>query len=196
MNVLFISAHADDEIAYLGTLNKHAKRGDKVKVIIASNGEALGNPEQRMEDSKRTLEKFGAEVKFLGLQDTMITENRTTITLLELHTKGITRAYIHTPNDTHQDHRNLSRASMVACRNVPQIFRFESPSNTKFRPNWFVEIKKFINKKVSLMQKYKLPGKQWYMETEAIKGTAMHRGVPHGLKYAEAFEVVRYVEKN
>ena len=58
-----------------------------------------------------------------------------------------THVYTHCAEDTHQDHRAVHAASLVAARGVPNVYCYQAPSSTvEFRPNRFVDITEFIKR--------------------------------------------------
>jgi len=202
MKILVIGAHPDDyELGMSGTIMKHVAEGHEVHGIIATNGDVIGRGSERQNEAKITAKFLGLKsVTFLNMKDTKIEPNKEAIDKIEAHIKRVfpDRIYIHSVNDTHQDHRNLSRATLSAARNVKQILFYESPSSDiNFVPNFFVNITNYIERKVECLRLFdsllKL-GDRRYLEIEAIKGGAFFRGYQCKVKYAEAFEVFRYLE--
>jgi len=202
MKVLIIGAHPDDyELGMGGTIAKHVKDSDEVYSIIVSDGEKIGSAEERKKEAKKSSEFLKIKkVYFLGLPDTKISEGSETIDKIEEIVNDINpdRVYTHSSFDTHQDHRNVSKATVSACRNVKHILFFESPSSENdFCPNFFVDISDYLQIKIDALNIYKSlekNGSKRYLEIEAIKGGAYFRGYQAGLKYAEAFKVFRIIE--
>ena len=86
---------------------------------------------------------------------------------------------------------------MAAGRKVRQILFFESPSSDlDFRPTFFVDITNFIDKKMKTLSIYRslLKMNKRYFEIEAIKSNAIFRGYQGNVKFAESFEVFRFLE--
>ena len=68
MNILAIGAHPDDiEFGCAAVLIKEIKRGNVVKLLVLSRGEAgsKGTPEGREEESRKAAALMGASIEFL-----------------------------------------------------------------------------------------------------------------------------------
>ena len=99
---------------------------------------------------------------------------------------------------------------MTAFRPEPrekleQLITFEVPSATDFRilkntknflPNYFVNIEKFLKFKIKAIKCYKQELKKYphSRSINGIKNLNKIRGNQSGLKYAEAFEIIRKIE--
>ena len=72
-NILAIFAHPDDEVlACGGTLVKRFNNGDKIKIIILSNGCGSRNNSSKEEIKKKELKGANRQVKFLGTHSVCI----------------------------------------------------------------------------------------------------------------------------
>ena len=118
--------------------------------------------------------------------------------------------YTHYAHDLNVDHRLACQATITACRPMPgaptrKIFSFETLSATEwqikdfrqFAPNHYVDISKYLKQKQSLLKIYNdemrpYPHPRSY---EGIEILAKYRGLEVGLKAAEAFVIVRSIEK-
>ena len=149
MNIIAIGAHPDDiEYGCGGTLMRHIKRGDNVTFIVMSRGEKGGDPESRVREAREAARKIGADLKMFEYPDADIPQGHEVIDKLENVIKELkpTRVYTHSVKDTHQDHRNIAYATLVAARLVPEIFAYESPSlYLNFSPNYYVDISSYID---------------------------------------------------
>ena len=112
---------------------------------------------------------------------------------------------IYIPNPSYnQDHRTVYNAAMVALRPhdlnhfVKKVLIYEQPqvylwNNTsrEFKPNYYVPIN--INKKIKA---YKLMATQvrTFRSPEMLKATALLRGGQGNFKYAEGFQIIRWVD--
>ena len=117
------------------------------------------------------------------------------------------RIYTNHFNDLNVDHRTVFNATMTACRPVnfivKEIFSFEVLSSTewnyplKFNPNYFVNIKNQLSKKISAMKCFKSEIKKFPhpRSPEGIKTSASKWGSVAGFDAAEAFEIIRKIEK-
>mgnify|MGYP001616718961 FL=1 len=202
MNILIVGAHPDDyELGMAGTIKKHITEGHNIISIIMSNGEAIGDTNKRVKEAKKSAKFLGINtIYFLKFKDTKISSGIESINKIEQIIKKhkIDRIYTHSLRDTHQDHRNTCLAVLSAGRNVKQILFFESPSsNLDFRPTFFIDISSYLKEKINSLKIYKslLKLKKRYLEIKAITDSASFRGYQSNLKYAECFEVFRFIEK-
>ena len=120
--------------------------------------------------------------------------------------------FTHHSMDLNIDHRKTHQAVVTATRPVPGmkpicLFSFETPSSTEwqtndsdkaFLPNFFIEINKndLIAKQKALKayttecKEYPHPRSQ-----KSLEIIAQRWGLNIGVKYAEAFRLIRYIEK-
>src|SRR5437016_14492169 len=120
MNILAIGAHPDDlEILCGGTLARFAQRGDRVTMLIMSDGSA-GHAEIpaaelaaiREREARAAVAVIGAEFVWLGLRDEFVFNDEPTRILLLNAIRAARPELIltHHPDDYHPDHRSVSRA--------------------------------------------------------------------------------------
>jgi len=199
MKILVIGAHPDDyELGMAGTILSHVDKGDTVYAILATDGGVLEDGKKRLDEAKEVANFMGIkEVFYLGLKDTEITDGKSTIDLIEKIIDKINpdRIYTHGRTDTHQDHRNLSNASLSAARRVKQVLFFESPSTqTDFGPNFFVDITDYMDKKLEALKLYESVGQLRYFEKDSVIAGAKFRGFQCNRKQAESFHIFRFLE--
>jgi len=114
----------------------------------------------------------------------------------------------HSESDVHIDHQRTFQATLQATRpssdNVDMVLSFEILSSTEknftkeFLPNYFVEINQdSLKKKFTAMKSYKTETKKYPFSRSliSIKNLAMYRGAQSGNDYAEAFKIIRLIEK-
>jgi LmbE family N-acetylglucosaminyl deacetylase len=59
-------------------------------------------------------------------------------------------------------HRAAHAASLVAARDVPNVYCYQSPSSTvEFRPNRFVDITEYMKRKLQAIGVYKARSTAW-----------------------------------
>ena len=87
-----------------------------------------------------------------------------------------TIVYTHSVHDLHQDHRNVHRAAMVACRRVGRVYCFQSPSATvDYRPTHFVTVDDYVGRKLKVIDAFgSQAGIRDYLEPELITATARY----------------------
>ncbi len=194
--ILAIGAHPDDvEIGCGGTLASHAERGDRVVILTLTAGEQAGDSSVRSRESVASASHLGAELVLERLADTRISEGPTTIDAIESVIRRLdpSAVYVHTESDRHQDHRNVHRAAMVATRNVPNVFCYQSPSTTtSFSPTRFVPIAEQMSTKLELLKLYDSQSStKAYLAPELIEATAVYWSRFARASHVEPFEVVR-----
>jgi LmbE family N-acetylglucosaminyl deacetylase len=197
---LFVGAHPDDiEIGAGGTAAKHAKRGDEVHFLILSCGERSGNPSIRKKEAERSAKILGVKsVKFGAFQDTKVPVGVDAINAIEERIRKIDAYRVYGPSisDYHQDHRNLAYSIVAATRKVPQVLAIELPNvHLQFDPKYYIEIDDTMKLKELAIETFQSQSKKYYMTKEAVRALARYRGYLIGAKYAEAFEIVRMLER-
>ncbi len=99
-----------------------------------------------------------------------------------------------TMNDVHQDHHTIAEESMRAFK-FKSIISYELPwNNFSFSTSCFVHLNEnHIQKKVEALKAYHSQAHRSYSDEDFIRSVARTRGVQIGTKYAEAFEIVRWI---
>ncbi len=196
--ILFIGAHPDDvEIGSGGCMARHFTQGDSINILTLSSGGSGGHFATRREEAKKAAEIFHANLFLKDLTDTEIS-HVDTINLIDEVVQQIepTHVYTHSIHDVHQDHRNVHHASIVACRGVPNLYCYLSPSTSiYFKPNLFVEITNYIDKKLEVLAVYKSQvSKRPYLQEDMIRATARYWGRYSNYGLAEPMEIMRQTE--
>ncbi len=195
--VLAIGAHPDDsEIGCAGALARHHAEGDNINILTLSLGESGGDSHIRKRESESAAEMLKAKLFMSDLTDTQISDGASTIRVIEEVVEKIkpTHIYTHSQHDNHQDHRNTFLAAMVACRNVPNLYCYMSPSTTMdYKPNLFIEISNYMEHKINTLEVYKSQlERRSYLHANIIRATALYWGrfVSYG-STVEPMEVIR-----
>jgi len=99
-------------------------------------------------------------------------------------------------SDTHQDYQTISQEGFRAFKKI-SIVGYEMPyNNLSFSTNLFVVLEEeHVSKKVQALRCYKSQASKIYATADFIMSLASVRGTQIGVKYAEAFEVIRWVIK-
>jgi LmbE family N-acetylglucosaminyl deacetylase len=97
-------------------------------------------------------------------------------------------------NDTHQDHLTIAQEGFRAFKDR-SILGYEIPWNNKtFNTECFILLdEQQIRAKVRALKCYKSQLARPYANEKFIRSLAVTRGTQIGAKYAEAFEVIRWV---
>lgn len=199
--VLAIGAHPDDvEIGCGGTLAKHQATGDALYILTLSRGAAGGDVNQRTVEAHRAAALLGAKLEIGSLPDTQMSSGPETIGIIENAVRQLqpTHVYTHCIEDTHQDHRAVHAATLVAARGVPNVYCYQAPSSTvEFRPNLFIDITDFIKKKIEAIDSYKSQtARMEALEPDVILSTARYWGRFAGYVLAEPMRIVRQRDSN
>lgn len=97
-------------------------------------------------------------------------------------------------NDVHQDHHTIAEEGLRAFK-FSSILCYEIPwNNFTFNTSSFVHLEeRHIKRKIAALTKYKSQAHRSYADEEFIRSLARTRGVQIGARYAETFDVVRWV---
>lgn len=219
MTVLVIAPHPDDEILGCGgIMAKRAEAGDDVWVCIMSEGK---RPMYSKEFVKEEFREMQIAHRNVGvghfIKVALPTARLDTIPQYKLNgiltdivdTVQPDEVFIPHRGDMHRDHQIVADAAMVALRpnrshKVKRVLAYEVLSETDwnipntqnaFIPNVYEDITKQINFKLMAMEGYKSQLREYpaARSLEGIKALAVHRGVTVGVKYAEAFMLIREV---
>ncbi len=201
--IVCFGAHPDDiEIGMGGTASKLAGMGYDVNLIIATlpNFIKTDRKEERKKESMISAKVMGCKnPEFLDLSPDEITFHRKFVTQINEIIKKYNPEAVFTQwiGDTHQDHQNLTRAVIAACRDQNDLFMYETTipggvSESAFRPQLYVDVTKTLEIKKNALdcfdsQKIRC-GPMWI---DAIVGRCSYRGYQIDTKYAEAFEVIK-----
>ena len=99
-------------------------------------------------------------------------------------------------NDLHQDHSTVSVEGIRAFKDTA-VLGYEIPwNNIEFHTEAFISLsEENINRKVFALDAYNSQKGRSYANEEFVRSLARMRGVQIGIRYAEAFEVIRWVIK-
>ena len=199
MNILALGAHPDDiEYGCGGMLTKYAEKGHDVFLWIASDGSLGGEGVVRRQEQTDSALIIGAREVFWGdYRDTEVPLTRELIGHIESVIKQIKprMIFVHYPDDTHQDHRNLAQGTMSATRYVPNFLFYEGPTTQNFAPNCFTDVEKVLDKKLACLEAHRSQVAKTNIEDltilELAVSSANFRGIQARVKYAEAFQSIR-----
>lgn len=98
------------------------------------------------------------------------------------------------PNDTHQDHYVVAHEGFRAFKKTSML-GYEVPwNNLDFRTSCFVHLsEQDLNKKMAALSCYQSQAHRVYASEEVVRSQAVFRGTQIGTRYAETFEVIRWV---
>lgn len=220
--VLAVVAHPDDEVLGAGgTLARHSAKGDEVHIVFLADGVGARGDDKlavkrRAKAASLAASLLGArEPQFIGFADNRLDA----VDLLDI-TRAIEKVvekiapstvYTHHAGDLNIDHSLCHRATLTACRPLPGspircIYAMEIPSSTEwaspsaaeaFLPTHFVDISEVQEIKRRALEAYSEEMRAFPhpRSFEAVSALATWRGASAGLKFAEAFMVVREINR-
>lgn len=210
MNVLAIGAHFDDvELGCGGALARHVANGDAVYVYIATLSGFLNQYGQTVRGSEVALLEAQSAMKVLGVEEMICGEFKTlevefvdslNIDILKIvQEKQIDMVYTHWVGDIHHDHQAVAKSSLHSCRHVPRMLMYRSNwyhSTMEFRGNFYVDITDYWKTKEKAIRSHESEmdrtGEKWI---NFFKNEAENAGQKIGVKLAEVFEIVKWLEK-
>jgi LmbE family N-acetylglucosaminyl deacetylase len=208
MKVLAISPHTDDaELGCGGTLARFISEGNEVRWVAFSAAED-SLPEEMPKDTLRR--EFQDVLKAYGLDPEQGEVLNFKVRNLNLHRQEILERLIQirkdfSPDvvlgpslkDFHQDHEVVAREMIRAFKTSAGIACYELPWNhVGFDTQMFVRLRQeHLETKWKALTCYKsqIARGRSYLEREFIFGLARTRGIQCDSRYAEAFEVVRWM---
>lgn len=218
--ILVIAAHPDDEVLGCGgIIKKYSKIENKIFALILTNGATVRynkKMEQTLQDNARECAKsLGIqEIYFKNLPEQKL-DSIPLIDIVKEIEKIIEKVkpdiiYTHHKGDINQDHKAVFQATLIAARPknkyIKEIYSYELPSSTEwgepflesiFIPNVFIDITNEIEKKIRAFKKYRSQVEKWPhpRSVQGIKTLAEYRGMQSNLPFAEAFILIRKINK-
>lgn len=221
MRILAVGAHPDDiEFMCAGTLAKYAKRGDKVIMAIATNGEVgsttLSKEEIskiRREEARASASVIGAELIWMDFPDEFLFNDKATrIAFIEMARKARPDLVITHPLDDlyHPDHNTTGKivndvalmgtipnikTESSPCTCTPYLCYADAQGGVNFLPDEYVDISDVFEIKKRMLSMHKSQ-ESWLRDQydmtllEFMEIIARFRGIQAGCKYAEAFRKV------
>lgn len=220
-SILVVAAHPDDEaLGCGGTIRRHVEEGDRVCVLFMTDGVSARGSNKGAKERNRAadlaLDRLGVgsrvynafpdnQMDFLPLLEI--------VKVIEAEIKKCKPhiIYTHHHGDLNIDHALTHKAVLTACRPMPgacleALYGFEVPSSTEwagptvaeaFIPAHFVNIEKTFAAKLDALKAYDeemrpFPHPRSY---EAVEALATWRGAQAGFSKAEAFTVIRSLQK-
>lgn len=221
-NILVVAPHADDEVfGCAGTLLKAKTEGAKIYWALVTEPDRMPSVtseylQKREENIAKICSKMGFESCFrLGFSSCYLD----TYPILEIIEKlsiiikktTVDTIFIPYRHDAHSDHKIVYDAS-VACTksfrftNVKRVFAYETQSETdfdqhpnigRFAPNYFVDITRELPDKLDLISVYdtEINEHPFPRSLQSAEAYAIVRGCSANCTYAEAFQIIKMIEK-
>ena len=223
-NILVIAAHPDDEVLGCGgSVAKFSSQGYRVHGVILAEG-ITSRSKVKTKDLKKIQKLHSSTIKsskILGFKSCKILsypDNRMySVDFLKI-VKTIEEIILkvkpsiimtHHVGDLNIDHQITARATITAARPLPnspvkKILSYETPSSTEwsfdlneaFKPNHYEDVSKHIKTKLKALKAYNSEMRQFPhpRSLENVVSLAKFRGSTVGLKFAEAFRIIRSIK--
>lgn len=199
--MLAVGAHPDDiELGCGGALFAHRQAGDEVALLVVTAGErgpgGLIDFVGRRAEQEQAAQMLGARLFWGTLPDCDVTHSAETVELIEraIDEVGANLVYVHAPDDSHQDHRAVSAATLSAARRLSQVLHYQSPSSLGFVPRVFVDISEHLDDKLAAVGCHRSQVRLSEMvEPDVVAATARYFGAQARLGLAEGFVPARMV---
>ena len=207
MNILGVGSHYDDlELGCSGTLIKHVEKGDKVTMLVVTDS-SYRNPKDDLirgadiayKEGLKAAEIIGANLICLKYKTFMVPfdEGLTKEISCYMEDLNIDIIYSHWVYDLHRDHQNVARSVLMAGRHIPRFLMYRSnfyDTEQQFRANFYSDISSTMEKKMhaikaheSELERVRYKWLDFFMKQNENDGRKI------GVKYAECFEIVRYL---
>ena len=219
--VAVVAPHPDDEtLGCGGTLLKHVARGDQVHWIVFTGiSTAQGFTEKRVRSRSEEILRVAKSYSFAGTHrldfPTMQLDRISKADLVGARGAVVKQLEVHTlympyRNDAHSDHA----AVFDACAACTKTFRYPTvrsvrayetlseteygvkPEDPGFRPNLFVDVSGFLDRKLEIMSIYasEMAPFPFPRSDVALRAQAQLRGSQCGAAAAEAFMLLKEIE--
>lgn len=220
--VLVVAAHPDDEtLGVGGTILKHKADGDQIYWLIVTNiFENQGFSGDRVASRQKEIDKVAKLYCFdetIKLDyPTMELSSSSLISLIPKISSVFAKlqpefVYVMNRSDAHSDHRFIFDA-IAACTKsfrypyIKKVLMYECISETEFAPalperaflpNYFVDITAHFEKKIEIMKEFasEVGEHPFPRSLKNIESLAIFRGASVGVEFAEAFQLIKYIDK-
>jgi len=197
LNILAIGAHPDDiEEGCAGYLIKKQAQGHRIGHCLVTDGSNRGLKEIRDVEQKNALNKFPSTVKSWSLEYVDCLTEGNLQDIIEDLEKIINEfkpdiIFTHFPEDTHHDHRLISKATLEAGRYKGRIFFYESAITRGFEPTHYCDITSHIDTKMEIISCFE--SQREVIGIKGVKALALYRAIQskQEAKFSESFKAYR-----
>jgi LmbE family N-acetylglucosaminyl deacetylase len=203
--ILILAPHTDDgEFGCGGAIAKLVSEGHDVHYIAFSAAEKSVSPEfpsdilrKEVVEATAVLGISSKNLEVLNFEVRDFPSHRQEIleTMVRLQRDlDPDMVFLPSTSDTHQDHQTVSAEGFRAFKKTT-ILGYELPwNNLVFTTNSFVLLdKEHVDRKAEALLCYKSQAGRLYATGQYVENLANVRGTQIGSKYAEAFEVIRWI---
>jgi N-acetylglucosamine malate deacetylase 1 len=207
MNVLAVGAHFDDlELGCSGTLISHVDKGDRVIMLVLTNsaynnhsGDLIRDKDIAYDEGVKAANIIGAELICMDYETFLVPfeESLTKEISRYIEERDIDMIYCPWVHDLHRDHHYAAKNTLMAGRHVPRFLMYRSnyyDTEQIFRGNFYSDITDVMDKKIEVIKAHKSELERVRFKwLDFFKNQNANDGQKIGVKYAECFEVVRYL---
>ena len=204
--VLVLAPHTDDgEFGCGGTIAKLTEAGKDVHYVAFSDCEKSLPPE----DEKDVLIKeLACAARELAIPADNVRVEKFEVRCFERDRQEILEVIVALQNeikpdlvflpstfDLHQDHITIAMEGLRAFKLSATILAYEMPwNNLTFNTTCFVPLSEGqVQKKISALRCYESQAERFYANEECVRALARTRGTQIGTRYAETFDVLRWI---
>ncbi len=203
--ILVLAPHTDDgEFGCGGTINKLIQEGNEVYYVAFSACEQSVLPQF---PSNILITEVKAATKILGIKPENLILLKYDVRTFNFRRQDILddiiklktkiqpdMIFIPALTDLHQDHQTIAIEALRAFK-FTTILSYEMPwNNISFKTSSFFKLSdENIEIKIKALKEYKSQAHRPYANESFIKSLATVRGVQINTKYAETFEVIRWI---
>jgi len=214
--VLTVAVHPDDEtLGCGGTLLKHKADGDEINWLICTS---VDIKHKHFISRKKEIDEVSKIYEFDSVHDLQLktthVDEYTSSELIEKISQVINEIkpniiYLPFKEDIHSDHKRIFEAAYSCTKSfrypfIKKIYMLETISETEFAPstkddsfipNVYVDISKYMEEKIKIINVYKKEiGQHPFPRNEKnIRALATLRGATCGCEYAESFMLLKEI---
>ncbi len=207
MNILGIGAHFDDlELGCSGTLIKHVQNGDRVTMLVITdssytnpNGGLIRDVNVAYKEGLNAANIIGAELICLKIKTFMVPFEESVTSEINRYIEELNIDVIYSPwvHDIHRDHHYTAKNTLMASRHIPRVLMYRSnyyDTEQTFRGNFYSDITDMMDRKIEVIKAHKSELERVRYEwLDFFRNQNANDGQKIGVKYAECFEVIRYL---
>lgn len=190
MKILAIGPHPDDvEYGCWGMLA--SKRASSVMILIVTGTSSS----DRAKEAWSSAMTIGAAVQFLHRKDGSVQIDSQLIDDIAELAVGYDLVLTPHPEDTHQDHRSVSQATLSALRRRRTGMAYYSTPSTlhEFNPNTYLDLTpELVIARANALACHKSQLHNQYFTPEHLLAKDTWWGYRSGYKRAEAYQLARY----
>jgi len=207
MNVLGIGAHFDDlELGCSGTLISHVDKGDRVIMLVITDsaynnhsGDLVRGKDIAYSEGVKAAGIIGAELICMNYKTFMVPFGEELTGTISNYIEKLNINIIYSPwvHDLHRDHHYTAKNTLMAGRHVPRFLMYRCnyyDTEQTFKGNFYSDITSVMDRKMEVIKAHKSELERVrYKWLDFFKNQNANDGQKIGVKYAECFEVVRYL---